>query len=123
MYKFYNANSKGKFVNDCVIRAISVAQCKTWDETYEALSDLAQSQGILLDDVNFVEGYLDRRYKRAPHYSKTVEEFMEECPRGTYLITMEGHITVVIDGVLYDTFDCRDRRIWGIWGVPTCERY
>ena len=118
MYKFYNANSKGNFVNDCVVRAISLAEGKTWDETYEELSDIAQEEGILLDDVNFVENYLDERYDRVPHCSKTVGEFLEECPKGIYLITMEGHITVAIHGVLYDIFDCRDRRIWCIWHVP-----
>ena len=117
MYKFYNANTKGNFVNDCVIRAISTAEHKTWDETYEELSDIAQEEGILLDDVNFVENYLDDRYKRQSHCSKLVGEFIEECPRGTYLVTMEGHITVIIDGVLYDTFDCRNRRIWCVWKV------
>ena len=118
MYRFYNANAKGNFVNDCVVRAISTAENKTWDETYDELSDIAQAEGILLDDVNFVEGYLDERYKRVPHCARTIEEFIYECPKGTYLITMEGHITVVIDGVLYDTFDCRERRIWCVWHVP-----
>ena len=117
MYKFYNANTRGNFVNDCVVRAISVAEGKTWDETYEELSDIAQYEGILLDDVNFVENYLDERYKRVPHCSKTVGELLEEHSQGTYLITMEGHITVAIDGVLYDTFDCRGRRIWCVWKV------
>ena len=69
------------------------------------------------DDVNFVEKYLDKRYKRVPHCAKTVGEFIEEFPRGIYLITMRGHITVVIDGVLYDTFDCRNRRMWCGWRV------
>jgi hypothetical protein len=118
MYKFYNANARGNFVNDCVIRSISLAEGKTWDETYEELSDIAQYEGILLDDVDFVEGYLDKRYKRVPHCSRTVGELIEECPHGTYLVTMEGHITVIVNGVLYDTFDCRDRRIWCIWQVP-----
>lgn len=117
MYKYYNANSKGNFVNDCVVRAISVAEGKTWDDTYEKLSDLAQEEGILLDDVNFVEDYLDKRYKRQCHYSKTVGEFLEEHPKGTYLVTMEGHITVIIDGTLYDIFDCRNRRMWCVWTV------
>ena len=116
-YKFYNANVKGNFVNDCVIRAISVAEGKSWDKTYEELSDIAQKEGILLDDVNFVEDYLDKRYKRVAHCSKFVGEFIDEYPKGIYLVTMKGHISVIIDGVLYDTFDCRDRRIWGIWEV------
>ena len=75
-------------MNDCVVRAISKAERKTWDETYEELSDIAQYEGILLDDVAFVERYLDKRYKRACHYSKTVGEFIEEYKRGTFLITM-----------------------------------
>lgn len=117
MYKYYNANVRGNNVNDCVIRAISKAEDKSWDETYRELSEIAQYEGVLLDDVEFVEHYLDKRYKRACHYSKTVEEFMAENPKGIYLITMEGHITVIIDGVLYDTFDCRKRRMWCAWQV------
>ena len=117
MYKYYNANSRGTFVNDCVVRAISVAEGKSWDETYEELSYIAQKEGILLDDVEFVEDYLDDRYKRTCHYSKTVGEFIEEFPKGIYLVTMNGHITVVIDGILYDTFDCRDRRMYCSWCV------
>lgn len=117
MYEFHNANAKGNFVNDCVVRAISVAEGKSWDKTYEELSDRAQEDGILLDDVRFVESYLDERYDVVPHYAKTVGELCEEYDRGIYLVTMEGHITVIIDGVVYDIFDCRDRRIWGVWKV------
>ena len=117
MYKFHNANARGRFVNDCVVRAISVAEGKSWDESYDELSDIAQDEGNLLDDVNFVEGYLDRRYKRVPHYSRTVGEFLEEYPKGIYLVTMPNHITVVLDGVLYDVFDCRNKTMWTAWKV------
>ena len=117
MYKYYNANSKGNFVNDCVVRAIAVAEKKSWDEIYDKLSDIAQDEGILLDDVEFVEGYLDKRYRRVCNYSKTVGEFIDEYPKGTFLVTMDGHITVIIDGVLYDTFDCRNRRMFCSWEV------
>lgn len=117
MYKFHNANARGKFVNDCVVRAISVAEGKTWDESYDELSDIAQNEGILLDDVTFVEDYLDKRYKRVPHYSKTVGEFAEEFPIGVYLVTMPGHITVVVNGIVYDIFDCRGRTMWSAWKV------
>ena len=117
MYKYYNANAKGNFVNDCVIRAISVAEGKTWDETYEELSDIAQEEGILLDDVNFVEPLLDSRYERVCYRNKYVGEFVEENTDGIFLITMNGHITCSINGVIYDTFDCRDRIMWCAWRV------
>lgn len=95
MWKYYNANPLDANVSDCTVRAISMAEGKTWDETYEELSRLAQIDGILLDDVDFIEDYLDKRYLRQCHYSKTLQEFIEEYPRGIYLVTMPNHITVV----------------------------
>lgn len=118
-YKFYNANVRGNFVNDCTIRAISLAEGKSWNETYEELSDLAQYNGIILDDVRFIEPFLDSRYERQCFDEKYVGEFVEEHPRGVYLITMNGHITCCVDGVIYDTFDCRDRIMWCAWKVAT----
>ena len=118
-YKFYNANARGMFVNDCTIRAISVAEGKTWDETYEELSDIAQHNGIILDDVNFIEPLLDSRYERVCYNSKFVGEFAEENPVGVFLITMNGHITVCINGTIIDTFDCRDRKMWCAWCVTS----
>ena len=92
-YKFYNANARGNFVNDCTIRAISLAEGKSWDDTYKELSNIAQRNGIILDDVNFIEPLLDDRYNRICYQGKYVGEFVEEHQIGTYLITMKGHIT------------------------------
>lgn len=118
MYKFYNANSQNNFVNDCVIRAISVAENTTWEDTYDDLSRIAKKNHILLDDVNFVEPLLDYRYDRVwNHSAEIVGEFVETHPVGIYLITMPGHITVLKNGVIYDTFDCRERKIRDVWKV------
>lgn len=117
MYKFHNANSKGRFVNDCVIRAVSFAENKDWEETYEELSDIAKEQGILLDDVRFVEPLLDSRYKRICFCDKTVGEFILTHQKGTWLITMPNHISVIRDGILFDTFDCRNRYMKCAWKV------
>lgn len=118
MYIYYNANKNNNFVNDCVIRAISVAENKSWGETYDELSRIAKRNGILLDDVNFVEPLLDYRYFRVKTlYNESVGDFVERNPRGTYLITMNGHITVAKNGTIYDTFDCRDRVLRDAWKV------
>ena len=96
MYKYYNANSQGNFVNDCVIRAVSVAENMSWEDTYDDLSRIAKKNGILLDDVDFVDPLLDYRYSRIPlKYETFVGDFIASHPRGIYLITMLGHITVV----------------------------
>lgn len=116
-FKYYNANAKGRHTNDCVVRAISLAEDKTWNETYKELSKLAQAQGILLDDVEFVEPLLDGRYTRECFEDTFVGEFIETHPIGKYLVTMSGHITCIIDGVLYDSFDCRNRIMLCAWEV------
>ena len=118
MYRYYNANINNNFVNDCVIRAISTAEDKSWSETYDDLSRIAKKNGILLDDVNFVEPLLDYRYNRADTYpNETVGDFVGRHCEGIYLITMPNHITTAIDGVVYDTFDCRNRPLWSAWKV------
>ena len=118
MFQYYNANPYGRRVNDCTIRAISVAENKSWGDTYDELSRIAKKNGILLDDVNFIEPLLDYRYNRVVTYPKeTVGEFVDRHPIGTYLITMQNHITVSKDGTVYDTFDCRERILRDAWQV------
>ena len=121
MWKYHNSNPKKREVNDCVIRAISKAEDRSWDEVYSELSTLAQSQKILLDDMRFVEPYLDGKYERICYKCNgcrmTVGEFIDKNQEGTYLVTMQGHITCVKNGILYDTWDCRDKLIWCSWEV------
>lgn len=121
MWRYLNKNPLARDTNDCVIRSISCAEERSWDDVYLELSQLAQEQGIILDDIKFVEPYLDSKYYRTCYKNNgvalTLGKFMEINPRGTFLVTMRGHITCVKDGVLYDTFDCRNRKIWCAWKV------
>lgn len=118
MYRFYNANSHGNRINDCTIRAISLATGKSWNETYKELANAARKKGLMMDSIEFINGYLDSKYKRVCHNSITLDEFINEYPYGTYIISMPGHLTCVIDGVCYDTFNPKDRIIWCSWYVP-----
>lgn len=43
MFRFYNANPKGRRVNDCTVRAISLATNRSWDSTFLQLSDFARA--------------------------------------------------------------------------------
>lgn len=121
MYRYLNKNPKAINTEDCVLRAVSLAQGKTWDIVYDELSQLAKEKGMLFSDAEFVEGYLDSLYPRTCYQNNgltmTVGEFVENNPTGLFLVTMRGHITCVKNGILYDTFDCRDRLIWCSWKV------
>lgn len=117
MFKYYNANPQKLLINDCVLRSISVAEGITWNECQEKLSYLANKKAMLLNDVEFVEEYLDGRYPRECCSNMTVGEFAKECPKGHYVVTMNGHITAIIDNVIVDTFDCSDRIMWCCWKI------
>lgn len=121
MFRYYNANPRGRNVDDCTVRAISFASGRTWDETYEDLCRFAQIQAIMPNDVTYIDDYLDMKYKQVYDFKMdkkiTVERFLMEHPYGTYLITMNGHITCAKDGIIYDTFDPSDRTVWGAYKV------
>ncbi|MBO7079501.1 MAG: hypothetical protein J6W64_06805 [Bacilli bacterium] len=116
MFKYYNANALNRYEDDCVIRSISCATNKSWDYVYDYLSDIAQYEGTLLDKREFVQNYLDRTYKRI-NIKGSVGHISGMYPHNTLLITMNGHITCSKNGVIYDTFDCRDREAEYVWLV------
>lgn len=121
MFKFYNANPLGRHVNDCTVRAISLATGRTWDEVYRELSEFAQYLAIMPDDVVYIDAYLEQYFNKIysckGNTKITVGDFVKNNPRGTYLITMCGHITCVINGTIYDTFNPSDRFLWGVYKV------
>ena len=117
MYKFYNANAVNRFEDDCVIRAISCATGRSWDNVYDYLSDIAQYEGTLFDKKGFVIGYLDRTYKRLEGIHGSVGYVSSIFPNNILLITTGGHIVCSKYGVIYDTFDCRNRETEFVWLV------
>lgn len=119
MFTYYNANPYQRSVNDCTVRAISLATNTSWDSTYDTLSEYAKRQGITFSEIDFLNGYLEDRFEQfsPPAGTYKVQDFLDENVKGRFLVTMSGHITCVIDGVLYDTFDCSDRYVWSIYRV------
>lgn len=117
MYRFYNKNPLNKYEDDCVIRAISCATNKSWDYVYDYLSDIAQYEGTLMDKRDFVRNYLDRTYQRLDGIKGKVGYVSALFSDSIVLITMDGHITCSKYGIIYDTFDCRDREVEDIWLV------
>lgn len=117
MYKFYNANAVNRYTDDCVIRAISCATNKSWDYVYDYLSDIAQYEGTLFDKREFVRNYLDRTYQRLDDVYGSVGYVSSRFPNNILLITMNGHITCSKYGIIYDTFDCRNREAETVWLV------
>ena len=119
MFTYYNANPYERNVNDCSVREISLATNTSWDNTYDRLSEYAKRQKITFSEVEFLNDYLEERFEKfIPKYRvETLQDFLDQNVKGRFLVTMAGHITCVIDGVLYDTFDCSNRYVWNIYRV------
>ena len=117
MYKYYNNNALGLFQDDCTVRSISTATNNSWDDTYEHLSREARLRGKMMDDKDFIREYLDERYERVENIPITVGEVAGFYSDKVLLITMVGHIVCAKYGVVYDSFDCRDRVAEYCWVV------
>lgn len=117
MYRYYNANPKGLLTDDCVLRSVSVAEGITWAQCQEKLSQLSKRDAMLLNDIRFVEKYLDERYPRKCYTNLTIGDFAKQCPKGNYVVTTNGHITAIINNVIVDTWDCSKRIMKCCWQI------
>lgn len=121
MYRVANPNPNGSYVGDCVIRALSIANNKSWYETYIELC----LQGLLLYDMpssNRVwneylktEGYTRHVIPDTCPECYTIRDFCNEYFKGTYILGTGTHVVAVIDGDYYDTWDSGDESPICFW--------
>ena len=52
-----------------------------------------------------------------PHKDAPVSEFAQQHPEGVYLIRMEGHLSTLVNGVIYDLWDCSYETLTDVWRV------
>lgn len=115
MYTHYNANPMNNNVADCFIRSLSCATNKSWDYTYNKISDIAQWNGTTMDNRDFILEYLDRNYERMPKFYGTIGEASEFYRDNIILVTTSGHIVCSKYGQLYDTWDSSNCEVEFIW--------
>lgn len=121
MYRYYNANPLGRDVNDCSVRAISLAEEISWDDAYIKLSEFARQEAITFSEIEFLDKYLSEHYEHFCQERQNglylVKDFLNLKLKGRWIITMAGHMTCAIDGICYDTFDPSNRLLWCIYKV------
>lgn len=110
-WKPYNPNPERNRTIDCTIRAICKATGKDWDTVFVATSVYAFSFKDM-QTADYVWGAYLRQlgYKRYlvddnDQYLYTVEDFCNDNPKGTYILSISGHVVCVQDGFYYDSWD------------------
>ena len=101
-------------MGDCTVRAIAIATKRAWVDTYLDLCLI----GMIMADMpsaNAVStAYLKRkgfRRRTIPDDCPdcyTIEDFCKDHPHGTFVIGTGSHLTTVIDGTLFDSWDSRN---------------
>jgi len=123
MFKEYNAHSKGKLVGDCVVRAIATATNTDYMECRRDLNRKKREWGFTdYKETKFLykylENYLRLIIKIGPEKKRVKgHQFTEIYPKGTYILKMRKHITVCIDGVILDTWDCAHLSVYTAWRI------
>lgn len=109
-----NNNPDKALVGDCTIRAISKAINKPWDDTYIYLA----VQGFKMKDMpssnrvwgEFLYNNGFRRFiipDSCPN-CYTIKDFLEEHPKGKYILATGTHVVCAVDGNYYDSWDSGD---------------
>lgn len=107
----YNPNPTRKLVGDCVIRAISKATGKSWEDVYLDIMVLGFNMHDMPSSNDVWGNYLInngfRRYvipDTCP-YCYTVEQFCEDNPDLTGILATGTHVIAVSNGDYFDTWD------------------
>lgn len=116
-----NLNPYGKHVGDCVIRAISKACGKSWDDTYTALSvqgykekDLPSSNSVW-GKYLLSEGFKRHAVPEICPECYTVEQFCTDHQNGRYVLALQSHVVAAVDGCYIDSWDSGQEQLIFYW--------
>jgi hypothetical protein len=118
---YYNANTRGKSVGDCVKRGLSLAYRMDYDEVASELNKIKRDVGGYAyneHDVyfKFIQRRGDKITTPPGGVISTVEEFANAHPNGTWLVITSptedrakrgrtNNILPIINGTIYDSWD------------------
>lgn len=105
--------------NDCVTRAITFATGLDYSIIRKKLRHterLLDCERLCWSCYSFLLTNVFL-YKQVNCDDMTIGEFADLHPQGTYLIRIDQHLTVISDGDLYDTHDCRHKKCHIAWRV------
>lgn len=117
MWVYMNPNPCRQEEPDCVVRAISLATGKTWDEVHIELC-LLSNEKCTMPSAN----WLWELYLKKLGYEKTlmpdtcpscltVKAFCKRYPEGTYILATGSHAVCAKDGNYLDIWDSGDEII------------
>ena len=111
MWIRYNPNPTGRTVGDCAVRAVAKALSVSWEDAYNLIADAGYAMGDM-PSSDSVWGAVLRQHgfyrsaipNRCPD-CYTAEDFARDNPVGVFVLGFGGHVSTVIDGDIYDSWN------------------
>lgn len=120
-YVEFQNNPVGRRVGDCAVRAVAKALDMGWEGAYIALVINGLQMGDL-PNADSVWGATLRQhgFKRMNIPNEcpdcfTVADFVEENPKGIYVIGTGNHVVTAIDGNYFDSWDSGAEVVQHVW--------
>lgn len=121
MYIHANPNPIGKYVDDCVVRAIAIATDRSWDDIYihiclqgyimKNMPSVNKVWGTYLSSIGF---YNEQLPNNCPN-CYTIKDYCEDNPYGIFILATGTHVICAIDGDYYDSWDSGDELVTSVW--------
>lgn len=106
-----NPNPKRNLTGDCVIRAISIAEGESWDDTFIDLmlrsfemKDIPSSNEVWSAHLRDL-GYSKHIIPDTCPDCYTVENFAQDHPEGDFILATGSHIVAIKSGDICDSWD------------------
>ncbi len=123
-FTYYQPNSKDlkDGYGDCVIRAFSKAEDKSWVDIFDMLVPIARElqcmpngkpayQEFLRRNGYIYHGVSNKKGSKRP----TVSSFSLSHKEGSYILVCANHLVASVDGYFYDTWDSGNKSLYGYW--------
>ena len=111
MWIQYNPNPISNNVEDCAVRAVSVALGISWDDAFDMIAERAKQMGVMMHN-NAAWGSVLRQNGFYRHIIPntcpdcyTAQDFCYDHPKGIYVLGFGTHTATAIDGCLFDSWD------------------
>ena len=129
MLKLLNLHPEGKRVGDCVKRAIAKGFEKDYKEVSLELNRLKKVTGAIEfnESKNYRKYVIDRGGIKISFPAVAGEprmngkRFCVAYPKGRYLLEMAHHVSVCVDGVIYDSWDCTEKCVYTAYKLPDVD--
>ena len=122
-HHYFRMKYKKDRVGDCAIRAVAIATGTDYQETRKQLWEISLENGKLPNDDETTQEFIKRKNFVKKVISKGI--LLGDFPfneRKTFVVLVkvgyQRHLVAVDQGLVRDTWDCRDRFVMTVWMKP-----